>query len=94
MDGMNRTEQTVSIIEPYKIVGNTVTVCMWCFPGDSILSLFPDLKGLAISHGICQRHSDRWMSELALQRMADGMRPYNTAYSRMGLTNERTNYSL
>jgi len=91
---MNRTEQTTGIIEPYKIVGNMVTVCMCCFPGQSILSLFPDLSGLEISHGICQRHADRWKAEIALKRMADGMRPYNTAYTKMGITNERTNYAL
>lgn len=54
--------------EPYKVsaeVPHFITVCASCFPGDSILSLFPDLKGCNISHSICPGHATLFRRELA-----------------------------
>lgn len=74
-----------AILEPYKVVTPTmVSVCCCCFPGDSIFSLFPDLKGSELSHGICPRHAARWKADLAIQRAKADLRQHNTAYARMG----------
>lgn len=52
--------------DPYIVVDDTtIHVCAWCFPGEKILDLFPDLRGrVKISHGICQRHYDAKRSGL------------------------------
>jgi len=46
--------------DPYTVVNETtIAVCAWCFPGEKIFDVFPDLRGkVRISHGICQRHYD------------------------------------
>lgn len=75
-----------TILEPYKLVTPTmVSVCCCCFPGKSIFSLFPDLQGNDISHGICQRHAARWKDDLSLDRTKLELRQHNTAYTRIGI---------
>jgi hypothetical protein len=44
--------------EPYEVVDDgMIRVCAWCYPGEKIFDLFPDLRGkVEISHGICPAH--------------------------------------
>jgi len=48
--------------EPYTVTGDgSISVCAWCFPGEKIFDIFPDLRGkVRISHGICQAHALRY----------------------------------
>lgn len=49
--------------------GDTVRVCAWCFPTDTIFNVFPHLRGrVAISHGICAEHKKRFLAELAAKK--------------------------
>lgn len=60
--------------EPYEIIEEStkpmIRVCASCFPRASILDMFPELRheGITgtddISHGICKRHKDRFMTEI------------------------------
>lgn len=40
----------------YKISGDMLTVCAWCYPAQSIYETYPSLRclGLRLSHGICK----------------------------------------
>lgn len=54
--------------EPYRIHPENpslIVVCSCCFPGKTILDLFPDLSGATISHGICPGHDAIYRNELA-----------------------------
>jgi hypothetical protein len=46
--------------EPYELLPGFpgwIRVCAWCYPGEKILDLFPDLRGkVQISHSICPAH--------------------------------------
>ena len=44
--------------DPYTVIDEkTIAVCAWCFPGEKIFDLFPDMRGkVQISHGICNAH--------------------------------------
>ena len=57
----------VSTFEPYKVINaEMISVCATCYPGDSIVRLFPDLAGVKISHGICPGHTRRLLLEYDL----------------------------
>lgn len=49
---------------PYKIVEGVVTCCAWCFPGETIIQLYPELTGMKISHGMCATHMAGFRREL------------------------------
>jgi hypothetical protein len=46
--------------EPYELIEGHegwITVCAWCYPGEKIFDLFPDMRGkVQVSHGICKSH--------------------------------------
>lgn len=51
--------------EPYEVTAeNFIKVCSCCYPGKSILALFPELSHCTISHGICPGHSAIYLKEL------------------------------
>jgi hypothetical protein len=50
--------------EPYRIVDGNISVCGYCYPGNTITALFPDLDGTKISHTICEAHKSRFVVEL------------------------------
>lgn len=63
--------------EPYTVTGDgLISVCAWCFPGEKIFDIFPDLRGkVKLSHGICQQHLQRQKEGLCRARetvMSDG----------------------
>jgi hypothetical protein len=40
--------------EPYELIDGYpgwIKVCAWCYPGEKIFDLFPDLRGRARWHG-------------------------------------------
>lgn len=45
-----------------EVKNNRVTVCAWCYPGDSVLADYPWLKGLPLSHGICPAHREEFFA--------------------------------
>jgi hypothetical protein len=47
-----------------KLEEGIVSVCCMCFPGSSIVDLFPELKGSRLSHGYCQNHLKEMMATL------------------------------
>jgi hypothetical protein len=52
--------------EPYEVIDGYpgwIKVCAWCYPGEKIFDLFPDLRGKAqISHSICPAHKEQCLS--------------------------------
>jgi hypothetical protein len=33
--------------------GMVLSICAWCYPGDLFLKIFPENKGIDLSHTIC-----------------------------------------
>jgi len=61
---------------PYTIKGEVkgegvVVVCAWCHPGETIFSLFPDLRGHTLSHGICEDHRKALLKGLVVTGKTD-----------------------
>ena len=54
--------------DPYELIEGEpgwIRVCAWCFPGQKIFDLFPDLRGqVEISHSICPAHRERCVAKL------------------------------
>jgi len=52
--------------EPYELMPGYpgwIKVCAWCYPGEKIFDLFPDMRGqVEISHGICKAHYEQKMT--------------------------------
>jgi hypothetical protein len=51
--------------EPYELMDGYpgwIKVCAWCYPGEKIFDLFPDLRGQQISHTICPAHYKKSMA--------------------------------
>jgi hypothetical protein len=59
--------------EPYEVVDDgMIRVCAWCYPGEKIFDLFPDLRGkVKISHGMCQSHLTHFKEVILRQRDHD-----------------------
>jgi hypothetical protein len=43
---------------------NYVIVCAWCYPGQTIKKLYPEIAGRDISHTICPYHTKQLEKEL------------------------------
>lgn len=50
--------------KPYQINEDVVACCGWCFPGDAIFKLYPELAGKKLSHGICAAHKADMLKDL------------------------------
>lgn len=54
-----------SMNEKFKLLeDNVVSCCGWCYPGTQIISVFPELNGRKVSHGICPAHKIAFQKEL------------------------------
>lgn len=43
--------------QPFTILASgQIATCAWCYPGQKIIEVFPELAGRSISHGICRAH--------------------------------------
>jgi len=58
----------------YKIIGeNYISVCAWCFPGKSILTVCPELSPtVQISHGVCPACAAAFRAEFLPQSKTAG----------------------
>lgn len=62
----------MNLTEPYEVTTEQrITVCAWCFPGETIYNLFPDLRGVQINHGMCQGHAELSRRQIAAIRADD-----------------------
>jgi hypothetical protein len=43
-----------------------LSVCGWCWPGETVFQAFPNLRGYKISHGICPKHEIEFEKEEAV----------------------------
>jgi hypothetical protein len=53
--------------EPYELMDGFpgwIKVCAWCYPGNTIYDVFPDLRGMQISHSICPQHKEKCLGGL------------------------------
>jgi hypothetical protein len=53
----------MNVNEPYTVKEEgIICVCAACFPGNSIVALFPDLAGSKLSHGYCPGHAAEFLA--------------------------------
>ncbi len=55
----------------YKVVSKgLISVCMFCFPKQTIFDRYPDLKNYyEVSHGICKQHHAQMKAELEAMKL-------------------------
>jgi len=55
---------------PVFVAPGVVSVCAWCYPGQSIFSAHPDLQnaGVTITHGICKDCVERQLAAIRQQK--------------------------
>lgn len=67
-DVLNHLDKSPPTIIEGGLPTDIVGVCAWCWPGESLFDVWPELRGRRLSHGQCPTCHARLLLEIAAMR--------------------------